>query len=98
MLLLFWLLRVVMVVLVVIMMMMVGLMPVLSVQRPSQLLVLQPDCLAALPCPPESWSDPPQILAPPSTDPGLKPLTCRFIRSSATPSILIFLMPYCVRS
>ena len=65
MLLLFWLmLRLVVVVLVVIMMMMVGLVPVLSGQRPSQLFVLQPDCLAALPCPPESWSDPPQILAP----------------------------------
>ena len=58
-------LRVVVVVLVVIMMMMVGLVPVLSGQRPSQLFVLQqPDCLAALPCPPESWSDPRQILAP----------------------------------
>ena len=44
--------------------MMVGLVSVLSGQRPSQLFVLQPDCLAALPCPPESWSDPPQILAP----------------------------------
>ena len=62
---LFWLmLRVVVVVLLVIMMMMVGLVPVLSGQRPSQLFVLQPDCLAALPCPPESWSDPRQILAP----------------------------------
>ena len=74
---------------------MVGLVSVLSGQRPSQLFVLQPDCLAALPCPPESWSDPRQILAP--LHRSWSETTDRLIRSSNTPSIFIFLMTYCIR-